>query len=82
MNWKEYDGRSDLKQGTIAIDVDGEFVLVGKINLSCGLHDEFTLKVKYICEDFVEETNVFLERLKKDFILNDFKLLENKKTTG
>lgn len=70
MNWIkcDEDNLDSLKEGTIAKTLEGEFVIVGKINCSRGTNDEFTKDITHYTEDLVEEMNQLLQKAKDDFI--------------
>ena len=74
MNWIKHDGYQDLKQGTIAITSEKEIVLVGKINESQGINDEFCEKIIYYTEDYIQELENIIEIAKLDFIKSNLKI--------
>lgn len=75
MNWIKYTNKWDnLKEGTIARTSDGEFVIVGKINESLGINDEFVAEITHYTEDCQNQLLVILAKAKLDF--------EDRKTSG
>jgi hypothetical protein len=70
MGWIKYNDSEKykiLKAGTICLDTDGDFLLVGDINTSEGTNDEFTVDIEYYNNDFVDEISEMLEKAKKQF---------------
>ena len=74
MNWIKHNGYSDLKEGTIAVNKENEILLVGKINESHGINDEFIEHIVYYSEDYIQEINDILEKSKINFNNSNLKL--------
>ena len=54
LNWKEYEGKS-LKEGSVCRTEDNNFIIAGKINVSTGTNDEFTLSITHYTEYFCKD---------------------------
>ena len=71
INWIKYNDEEhfgeQFREGTICRTEDGEFVIVGKINRSKGLSDEFNETITHYTEDFIIDMRVFIELAKQDF---------------
>lgn len=68
MEWKKCDNSTfSLKEGTIARTKDGEFVMVGKINCSLGVNDEFMEDITHYSESLVPEISNFLKLAEINF---------------
>lgn len=74
MNWIKFDRIyvDELKRGTICKTDDDSFFLVGDINVSLGLNDEFTQNVTHYTEDFVSVIEQLISTAEKDFNSNKY----------
>lgn len=70
MEWIEFTGCKYLKEGTICKTYEGNFVIVGGINTSMGLNDEFTEDITHYTEHFVDDVKEILNKAKLDFESN------------
>ncbi len=67
MNWIKLTNEKSLKQGSICLLSDGEFVVVGEINTSFGSNDEFTEEVLYYTEYYCRTINNIINKCKQDY---------------
>ena len=70
MNWSEYNNDDVLKEGSICRIINGAFLIVGEINTSCGINDEFTEIVTHYTNDKCSDVVRWLIEAEKDFKLN------------
>jgi len=71
MSWIEYDQiklpyEQGIKQGTIVTD-GGNFSIVGKVNESLGVNDEFTAEITHFTNDYINTISEVIERAKDEF---------------
>ena len=59
-----------LKEGTICRTTNGDFIIVGKINTSMGVNDEFTEDITHYTEDYINDIKLIIDRAKSDFLNN------------
>lgn len=67
MNWIKLTNEKDLKQGSVCLLSDGEFVIVGEINTSFGSNDEFREEVLYYTEDYCKTINTIINNCKENY---------------
>jgi hypothetical protein len=66
MNWIKLTNEKSLRQGSVCLLSDGEFVVVGGINTSFGSNDEFKEEVLYYTEHYCEDINNIITKCKEN----------------
>jgi hypothetical protein len=77
LNWKRCTPLQQFKEGTICRTEDGEFVIVGEINTSRGVNDEFTEEITHYTEYFCKDVESKLKFAKLSFNSMDLKYITN-----
>lgn len=65
--WHKNIRNYSLKEGAICRTEDGDFVVVGEINTSCGTNDEFIEEITHFTEDYCDKIQKIIKKAQKDF---------------